>query len=79
MTPRVSIIVPVYGSEAFLPECIASLRAQTLKDLEIIFVCDASPDQSLGPAARSAAGGCACARHRLLGKQGGFCGAQRGH
>lgn len=47
MTPRVSIIVPVYGSEAFLPECIASLRAQTLKDLEIIFVCDASPDQSL--------------------------------
>ena len=77
MTPRVSIIVPVYGSEAFLPECIASLRAQTLKDLEIIFVCDASPDQSL--ALLSAAGGCACARYRLFGKQGGFCGAQRGH
>ena len=45
--PKVSIIVPVYNCEAFLPECIASLRAQTLTDLELIFVCDASPDDSL--------------------------------
>ena len=44
---RVSVIVPVYGCEAFLPDCIASLRAQTLRDLELIFVCDASPDGSL--------------------------------
>ena len=45
--PKVSIIVPVYNCEAFLPQCIASLRAQTLTDLELIFVCDASPDNSL--------------------------------
>ena len=44
---RVSVVVPVYGCEAFLPDCIASLRAQTLRDLELIFVCDASPDGSL--------------------------------
>ena len=44
---RVSVIVPVYGCEAFLPDCIASLRAQTLSDIELIFVCDASPDGSL--------------------------------
>ena len=44
---KVSVIVPVYNCEAFLPECIASLRAQTLEDLEIIFVCDGSPDNSL--------------------------------
>jgi len=44
---KVSVIVPVYNCEAFLPECIASLRAQTLEDLEMIFVCDGSPDNSL--------------------------------
>ena len=45
--PKVSIIIPVYNCEAYLPECIASLRAQTLKEIEMIFVCDASPDNSL--------------------------------
>jgi len=45
--PKVSIIVPVYNCEAFLPECIASLRNQTLSEIEMIFVCDASPDDSL--------------------------------
>ncbi|MBR2942761.1 MAG: glycosyltransferase [Clostridia bacterium] len=47
MNPKVSIVVPVYNCEAYLPECIASLRAQTLKEIEMIFVCDASPDNSL--------------------------------
>ena len=45
--PKVSIIVPVYNCEKYLPECIASLRRQTLADIEMIFVCDASPDDSL--------------------------------
>ena len=40
MNPKVSVIVPVYGAEAFLPTCISSLRAQTLRDIELIFVCD---------------------------------------
>jgi len=44
---RVSVIVPVYNCEAFLPACIASLRAQTLRDIELIFVDDASADGSL--------------------------------
>ena len=44
---KVSVIVPVYNSEVFLPECIASLRAQTLREMEFIFVCDGSPDDSL--------------------------------
>lgn len=45
--PRVSVVVPVYACEAYLPACIESLRAQTLRELELIFVCDASPDGSL--------------------------------
>ena len=44
---KVSVIVPVYNGEAFLPECIATLRAQTLWEIELIFVDDASTDGSL--------------------------------
>ena len=47
MQPKVSVIVPVYNCEAFLSQCIESLRAQTLSEIEMIFVCDASPDNSL--------------------------------
>lgn len=42
--PKVSIIVPVYNVEAYLPECVESLRNQTLEDIEIILVDDESPD-----------------------------------
>lgn len=40
----ISIIVPVYNVEAFLPKCIESLMAQTYRDIEIILVDDGSPD-----------------------------------
>lgn len=45
--PLVSIIVPIYNSELFLDQCIESLLNQTLKDIEIILVDDASPDNSI--------------------------------
>lgn len=44
MEPKVSIVVPVYNVEQFLPQCIDSLLEQTLKDIEIILVDDGSPD-----------------------------------
>ena len=44
--PKVSIIVPVYKSEQYLKRCITSLKNQTLEDIEIILVDDASPDNS---------------------------------
>ena len=47
MQPKFSVIIPVYNCEAFLPQCIDSLLAQTMKEIELIFVCDASPDDSL--------------------------------
>lgn len=40
----ISIIVPVYNVEAFLPKCIESLMNQTYTDIEIILVDDGSPD-----------------------------------
>ena len=45
--PKVSVIIPVYNVEQFLSDCIESLLQQTLKEIELIFVNDASPDGSL--------------------------------
>jgi len=45
--PKVSIIVPVYNAGKYLERCINSLRSQTLEDIEMIFVDDASTDSSL--------------------------------
>lgn len=43
---KLSVIVPVYRAEAFLPQCIDSILSQTMTDLELILVDDGSPDQS---------------------------------
>ena len=43
---KISIIVPVYNVEKYLPECLDSLINQTLQDIEIICVNDGSTDSS---------------------------------
>lgn len=47
MKTLVSAIIPVYNSEEFLEACIESLRNQTLKEIEMIFINDGSTDGSL--------------------------------
>ncbi len=47
MQPKISVIVPVYNVETYLPRCLESLIAQTLEDIEIICVDDESTDGSL--------------------------------
>lgn len=42
--PKVSVIVPCWGVEKYLNQCVESLINQTLKDIEIILVDDESPD-----------------------------------
>lgn len=44
--PIVSVIVPVYNVSAFLPGCLESLLGQTLREIEVLCVDDASADDS---------------------------------
>lgn len=44
MNPEVSIIVPVYSVEKYLPKCIESIMHQTFTSFELILVDDGSPD-----------------------------------
>lgn len=41
-----SVIIPVFNVEEYLSQCVDSVRAQTLQDLEIILVDDGSTDRS---------------------------------
>ncbi|MCC8089327.1 MAG: glycosyltransferase family 2 protein [Rikenellaceae bacterium] len=43
----VSVIIPVYKVEKYIERCVLSLMAQTLEDMEFIFVEDCSPDNTL--------------------------------
>lgn len=45
--PKVTVIIPVYNVAAYLPQCLDSVIAQTLDDIEIICVNDGSKDKSL--------------------------------
>lgn len=41
-----SIIIPAYNAEKYLPECLASVDAQTFKDYEVVIVDDGSTDET---------------------------------
>ncbi len=42
--PKFSIVVPIYNVESYIRDCVESLMAQTLPEIEIILVDDGSPD-----------------------------------
>ena len=44
--PQISVIVPVYNVEPYLPQCLDSVLAQTFEDIEIICVDSISTDAS---------------------------------
>lgn len=45
--PKVSIIIPSYNAEAYLPLCLDSVIAQNYKNIEIIIIDDKSTDNSI--------------------------------
>lgn len=44
---KVSVIVPIYNVEKYLPKCLDSLIKQTFNDIEIWAISDGSPDNSV--------------------------------
>lgn len=43
----ISVIVPIYNAEKFLPRCIESILDQTFKNFELLLINDGSKDSSL--------------------------------
>lgn len=43
-TPLISVIVPIYNMERFLPKCLDSIVCQTYPDLDIVLIDDGSTD-----------------------------------
>ena len=54
-TPILSVVVPFYGVEDYLLECLESIQSQTLRDMQVVLVDDGSPDNSIEIAERVAA------------------------
>ncbi len=74
MAARLSVIVPIYNVERYLPACLDSLAAQTFRDLEVLMVDDGSPDDSAVIAADYQARD---PRFRLIRKENAGLGAAR--
>ncbi len=47
MTPKVSILIPIYNVSEYIERCATSLFEQSFDDIEFIFVNDATPDDSI--------------------------------
>ena len=45
-SPIISVIVPVYNVEQYLPHCIDSILTQTFTDFEVLLIDDGSTDNS---------------------------------
>lgn len=45
--PKVSVIIPVHNMYDYMDRCVESVRQQTLEDIEVILVENASTDRSL--------------------------------
>lgn len=47
MQPKISVVVPIYNVEPFIARCAESLFRQTMREVEYIFINDATPDKSM--------------------------------
>ena len=55
MIPSVSIVTPAYNASLLIPQTIASVQSQTLKDWEMLIVDDCSTDETCAVVQRYAA------------------------
>jgi glycosyltransferase involved in cell wall biosynthesis len=69
-SPLVTVVIPAFNSEAYIHEAIASVRAQTLSDWELLVVDDGSTDRTAEVAAEAASGDPRIRIIRLDGNKG---------
>lgn len=74
MTPRVSVVVPMFNVATYLDDCLESLAQQSFGDLEVVMVDDGSTDDSAERAQRWAERD---PRFRLVQKPNGGLGSAR--
>ena len=43
---KISVIIPIYNMEEYLPQCLDSIVSQTLREIEILCIDDGSTDGS---------------------------------
>ncbi len=43
---EISVIIPVYNSEKYIVKCLDSLKAQSMKEIEVIIINDGSTDRT---------------------------------
>ena len=44
--PEISVIVPIYNTEEYLPICLKSIAEQSFQDIEVLLIDDGSTDGS---------------------------------
>jgi CDP-glycerol glycerophosphotransferase len=71
---RITVVVPIYDVEDYLEECLSSVAAQTVEDLDVVMVDDGSTDASATIAQRFARQD---GRFRLLQQPNGGLGRAR--
>lgn len=54
--PKVTAVIPVYNTEAYVEQAVRSVMEQTLREIEIVVINDGSTDRSLAVVERLAAG-----------------------
>lgn len=67
-TPDISIVVSVYNTEKYLDECLASIKAQTFTNYEVLIINDGSKDSSIDICQRYVKSDC---RFKLYNKNNG--------
>lgn len=63
---KISIVIPIYKVEAYIEKCLLSVIRQDYKNIELILVDDASPDDSIVIAERTIANSDFCGEYKLI-------------
>ena len=69
-SPWLSVIVPIYNAQRYLPRCVDSILRQSFRDFELLLIDDGSTDKSAGICRRYAA---ADSRVRYFRKENSGC------